>query len=350
MNKKIFKFFKKTFAFILVLVINFNTYAAVGGNDGSAFVTKAEFDAIVNTFNEQMDNYESSLVSKIDGAIANYLTSLSDEVTMTLDDLSSRVKRAGNEYVTFYNYPTQSFDVSNDTLNGQAGSYYFYASRYNTAGVYMRISSKNVVTGNVFDSLMSFGSKNCFYMINDTDIIDTGSGYEDKAIFLSSKKSYSNNITLYNSGSWSSISPWEGSLDATELWNASTQNHTVDVKNNNGFSGTYSGSEVPKMSGKDMTCFADISSSWTEASSTKFAGTGYSSCGIIQSATLKGIKYSDRGLFNGTQQTVSNCYGPNAGGRMYTYVDSTTQGQAFSPQGGQTWVYKFYWHKIYTSN
>ena len=75
--KKLFKIGKRITAFFVVILLNINSYAAVGANDGSAFVTKAEFDALVNTFNEQMDTYQSSIVSKIDGAIANYLAGLS---------------------------------------------------------------------------------------------------------------------------------------------------------------------------------------------------------------------------------------------------------------------------------
>ena len=68
-------------ALFIVALLNINTYAAVSANDGSAFITKAEFDAIVNTFNEQMDNYQASIVSKVDGAIANYIAGLSSVLT-----------------------------------------------------------------------------------------------------------------------------------------------------------------------------------------------------------------------------------------------------------------------------
>lgn len=73
----------KLMVFLIIIALNINTYAAIGANDGSAFVTKAEFDAVVNTFNEQMDTYENGIASKIDGAIANYLASLSNETTST---------------------------------------------------------------------------------------------------------------------------------------------------------------------------------------------------------------------------------------------------------------------------
>ena len=75
--KKFLKLGKRMMALFIVVLLNINTYAAIGGNDGSAFVTKAEFDALINTFNEQMDSYQSGLNAKIDGAIANYLAGLS---------------------------------------------------------------------------------------------------------------------------------------------------------------------------------------------------------------------------------------------------------------------------------
>ena len=72
-------------ALFIVVLLNINSYAAVGANDGSAFVTKAEFDALVNTFNEQMDTYQSGLNTKIDGAIANYLAGLSAQSREKMD-------------------------------------------------------------------------------------------------------------------------------------------------------------------------------------------------------------------------------------------------------------------------
>ena len=45
----------------------------VSDNDGSAFITKAEFDSLKNDFQSQIDQYNTSIDSKIDGAIASYL-------------------------------------------------------------------------------------------------------------------------------------------------------------------------------------------------------------------------------------------------------------------------------------
>ena len=66
---------KKLACLILVVLMNINTLGAlVSDNDGSAFITKAEFDSLKNNFQNQINQYNTSIDSKIDGAIANYLS------------------------------------------------------------------------------------------------------------------------------------------------------------------------------------------------------------------------------------------------------------------------------------
>ena len=50
--------------------------AVVSDNDGSAFITKAEFDSLKNDFQSQIDQYNTSIDAKIDGAIASYLSGI----------------------------------------------------------------------------------------------------------------------------------------------------------------------------------------------------------------------------------------------------------------------------------
>ena len=45
-------------------------------NDGAAFVTKAEFEEFKKNFAAQIDNYNNSIDSKSDGAIAYYLVGI----------------------------------------------------------------------------------------------------------------------------------------------------------------------------------------------------------------------------------------------------------------------------------
>ena len=87
-HKSISKIFKRAMALFIIVIINFNSYAAVvSSNDGSAFITKAEFDALVNDFNSRIEDYEKSIDAKIDGAIAEYLAGLATATSYILEDL-----------------------------------------------------------------------------------------------------------------------------------------------------------------------------------------------------------------------------------------------------------------------
>ena len=62
---------KKLLALFLVVLMSIESLGAVvSDNDGSAFITKAEFDSLKNDFQSQIDQYNTSIDAKIDGAIA----------------------------------------------------------------------------------------------------------------------------------------------------------------------------------------------------------------------------------------------------------------------------------------
>lgn len=76
------KIFKTFISLLLLMSLCFNTMAAiVSDNDGSAFITKAEFESLKKEFNSQIDNYNASIDLKIDGAIAAYLAGLINKKT-----------------------------------------------------------------------------------------------------------------------------------------------------------------------------------------------------------------------------------------------------------------------------
>ena len=75
--RKSTKIVKRIFALLLVVLMSIESFAAVvSDNDGSAFITKAEFDSLKNNFQAQIDQYNTSIDSKIDGAIASYLSGI----------------------------------------------------------------------------------------------------------------------------------------------------------------------------------------------------------------------------------------------------------------------------------
>lgn len=76
MKEKI-QLIKKYLILFLIVVLNITCYASVvGDNDGSAFVTKAEFEVLKENFADQISDYNNSIDGKIDGAIANYLSGI----------------------------------------------------------------------------------------------------------------------------------------------------------------------------------------------------------------------------------------------------------------------------------
>lgn len=72
------KMLLRVISIMCIICISINTYCIeVSDNDGSAFITKAEFDALKSSFQSQIDTYNQSIDSKIDTAIASYLSGIS---------------------------------------------------------------------------------------------------------------------------------------------------------------------------------------------------------------------------------------------------------------------------------
>lgn len=85
--------------FIIIICYSLIPFAAVvSDNDGSAFVTKAEFDALKEDFKEQIENYNDSIDMKIDGAIAAYLAGI-------------RLANVDNLTHVYYDYKVNGEDI-----------------------------------------------------------------------------------------------------------------------------------------------------------------------------------------------------------------------------------------------
>ena len=82
---------KKALCLIFAFLLSINSFAAVvSDNDGSAFITKAEFDSLKNDFQSALNSYNSNIDAKIDNAIAQYLSGIKvekyEEVALPLKD------------------------------------------------------------------------------------------------------------------------------------------------------------------------------------------------------------------------------------------------------------------------
>lgn len=149
-------FLKKCLIIVFTIMMIFNdiiVFAAttISDNDGSAFITKAEFDALKSSFQSQIDTYNKSIDSKIDSAIASYLSGIRISEKEILTDYVKLVGNYGSKYVTF-----NSYDAShspNDTKN-RAGEYTLYNSYgrcYATVTYWdFSINNGNTTRGDVF--------------------------------------------------------------------------------------------------------------------------------------------------------------------------------------------------------
>lgn len=99
-NKKTLNRILVNMIVFILLIVSFASHSAiVSDNDGSAFVTKSEFEAIKKNFNNQVEQYNLSIDGKIDGAIASYLAGvrLSVEPQISWNTLTDKL--GGNSLV-----------------------------------------------------------------------------------------------------------------------------------------------------------------------------------------------------------------------------------------------------------
>lgn len=109
------KIVKEIISIFILLLVSINTYAVtVGGNDGSAFITKAEFDSLKSNFQSQIDTYNKNIDSKIDNAIAAYLSGISISKEYILKLPTSILKYP----IAIYNYENKYTVADFSTLTG----------------------------------------------------------------------------------------------------------------------------------------------------------------------------------------------------------------------------------------
>ena len=135
MSGKGLKTAKKALCLIFVLLLSINSFAAiVSDNDGSAFVTKAEFDALKDNFSNQIINYEQSIESKIDGAIAAYLAGIKlarkEIVKTSFDVLDSK-----NKKIIFYG-KNKIPKNANNTPKAESSIFWISTTGYSASDFY----------------------------------------------------------------------------------------------------------------------------------------------------------------------------------------------------------------------
>lgn len=111
----------------LLMVLNQVIFAAVvSDNDGSAFITKAEFDSLKNNFQAQLDQYNTSIDNKIDAAIASYLAGIKTETEKTLTSMIDENGVYGKKMKMSWNSST-SYRMIDTTLPCPVHKYTYFA-------------------------------------------------------------------------------------------------------------------------------------------------------------------------------------------------------------------------------
>ena len=109
------KMFKQILIFVItcILMINYISLAAVvSDNDGSAFITKSEYDSLKNNFQSQLDSYNTSIDSKIDSAIASYLAGIKAELTSELTNIYDILGGSNIKFGKIANFTTPTEPIT----------------------------------------------------------------------------------------------------------------------------------------------------------------------------------------------------------------------------------------------
>ena len=153
------KIYKNIIVALCIMVLCVNNFAAVvSDNDGSAFITKAEFDSLKNNFQSQLDQYNSNIDNKIDAAIASYLSGLNISVSRTFDVINKNWNQVtfingvfDNDYKVpdiYYLLAAGGYFQSDITAGGvrdwSSHAFFYYKRAANTAN---RKNCFNVLSG-----------------------------------------------------------------------------------------------------------------------------------------------------------------------------------------------------------
>ena len=79
--------------FALVFICNISIAAVVSDNDGAAFITKAEFDSLKNTFQAQLNEINTQIDAKIDNAVAAYIAGAKQDKQSDLTSILNKINQ-----------------------------------------------------------------------------------------------------------------------------------------------------------------------------------------------------------------------------------------------------------------
>ena len=164
------KLTKRLFSLLLILFLCIENFAAVvSDNDGSAFITKAEFDSLKNDFQTQIDQYNTSIDNKIDGAIAAYLAGVKVDNKSVWDfplGAGEKVVICTSNSITNMTYKKAKLDFSFDIANFYDGGSETVSDYANNEGGGIIKMTRAGERGYELFNLNSTGTKFAYYSNN----------------------------------------------------------------------------------------------------------------------------------------------------------------------------------------
>ena len=341
--KKFSKFGKRVLALFIISLLNINTYATQSSNDGSAFVTKAEFDKITETFNEQMDIYKAGLNSKIDNAIARYLGNMSGT---SVEILPTIINGLGTYDRTFINNTGLTPVANGSTTASRLAAFVVYSSsqydnrNYSTKQFgYVRLNSGAIGTGAPV-WLTFTNSNDTDWKVKLTEVEKNGVKYYTPL---------STSLTVFR--------PYFNVMfiGATVLWGVtasiafpSGSSFTFDDPGKvpgvrNGSSISLAGSNVSTR----ITRYNFITEGTTEFPIIRYLpGTAYTTA---QDATNYGVIYDNRSDYDSDSQFTYTIPSNGDGGVRITYTNADTDVNTYEDSKAYSYTFKGYINKYITN-
>lgn len=155
---------RKILTIVLIsIIIAFDCLAiAISDNDGSAFISKAEFDSLKNTFQSQIDAYNTTIDNKIDDAIATYLSGIKVDKTITIN---SGFDLEGKNKTIIFVGKTNNFNNMTNELRATDRIFNIFCGVYGTNSYFIQDAYDTFS----FESYYEKGNANNFLVVLDSD-------------------------------------------------------------------------------------------------------------------------------------------------------------------------------------
>ena len=157
---------KKALCLVFAFLLSIESMAAiVSDNDGTAFATKAEFEALKADFASQVEDYNKSIDGKIDGAIASYLAGSRLSKKEKLNSLLDKNGMYGQLYTYWSSATNKVFDAASSKVGVFNSTMATYEWDWTTS------SSRTWDTGHnskTWSAYLKSTAKNCWNLTENT--------------------------------------------------------------------------------------------------------------------------------------------------------------------------------------